>query len=426
MASAFRLAFVRALILALTFAAFCTNAHSTDYIYVKANSLWPQSQIPVCWEQVDPNFSAEREWVRSQIVSTWSANSSVIFTGWGACTPTTSGGIRIQVADGNPRTLGLGTMLRGVPNGMLLNFTFANFSTAYCQAPVAGRREHCIRVNAIHEFGHALGFSHEQNRPDAPDWCHNEASGTNGDLMVTDFDLRSVMNYCRNASWPDLAMLSPFDIVGVQRVYGPPGGVIPADRGTFAVNLEAQIGECNNIQASRSVACVAAIHRVCTKSGRGSAGVSQEVNSKKGVFGVGCFAPSHYENVQVATLTAQVGECTQPIHAQSPACVAAARRWCIATAHGNAGLAQEAGAAELGVACIQASSYDIVPIATLATLVSDCDRGDRVQNQECVAAAHRWCVRQSKGIIGILQESDGTNFGVACLPATWYGEIALR
>lgn len=425
MTYALRLAFVRVLALVLTVFAFCTNAYSTDFIYVKADSLWPQSQIPVCWEQVDPNFSAEREWVRSQIVSTWSANSSVIFTGWRACTPATNGGIRIQVADGNPHTRGLGTAMRSVPNGMLLNFTFANFSRVYCQASEA-RREHCIRVTAMHEFGHALGFSHEQNRADAPDWCHKEASGTVGDLMVTDFDIRSVMNYCQNASWPDSAMLSPFDIVGVQRVYGPPGGVIPADRGTFAVNLEAQIGECNNIQASRSVACVAAMHRVCKNSGRGSAGVSQEVNSTKGVFGVGCFAPSHYENVQVATLTSLVGECTQPIHAQSPACVAAARRWCVANAHGNAGLAQEAGAAELGVACIRASSYDIVPIATLKALHADCNSGDRVQNQECVAAAHRWCVQQSKGIIGILQESDGANFGVACLPATWYGEIALR
>ena len=196
--------------------------------------------------------------------------------------------------------------------------------------------------------------------------------------------------------------------------------------GTFAVNLEAKIGECNSIQVSRSVACVAAMHRVCVDSGRGGGGVSQEVNSAKGVFGVGCFTPSHYQNVPIATLQTHVGECSQPIHSQSPACVAAARRWCTTNGHGSAGIAQEAGADEIGVACIRASSYDVVSIATLTAEQSDCDRGDRVQNQECVAAAHRWCVRQSKGIIGLLQESDGVNFGIACLPATWYGEIALR
>lgn len=230
MISTIALTFVRRAALTLTFAAYCTNTYSSDFIYVKRDSLWPQSQIPVCWEQTVAQFSNEREWVRNQIATSWSASSSVIFTGWGACSPATNGGIRIQTSDGNPRTLGLGTMLRATPNGMLLNFTFANFSAAFCQADVEGRREHCIRVTAMHEFGHALGFSHEQNRPDAPDWCHNEASGTNGDLMVTDFDLRSVMNYCRSASWPTTAMLSPFDILGVQRVYGPPGGRIPADR----------------------------------------------------------------------------------------------------------------------------------------------------------------------------------------------------
>jgi Astacin (Peptidase family M12A) len=389
--------------------------------YALEGALWKVQQIAVCWENLGSKFTQERGWVQEQINQSWGANSSLKFVGWAQCTNTDTNSIRIQTADAQPLVRGLGIEIRGKENGMVLNFTFSNFSKDYCQT----RRQHCIRAVAMHEFGHALGFAHEQNRADAPDWCQKERQGTNGDMMMTDFDLKSVMNYCSNSSWPEDAVLSAFDIVGLQRIYGPPGGAISLNPGAKAVSLKAQHNNCDNIQGSRSAPCVAAMHRVCMSNDRGDAGISQEVNARKEVFGMGCMR-AIYSGVPISTLQKLHSGCSSPTLGQSAECIGASRRWCDSNNMGNAAVVQEADSAALGIACIKESFVATVTIPQLTAEHSDCDRGERIQNQECVAAIHRWCVKSGKGILGLAQEINAPNVVIACFPASWYGEVAIQ
>lgn len=215
----------RALLSGVLSAAFCVSAQAqlarpagvTDeelFGTVVRDSKWPTLPIPVCWENPSADDARYRAISRSAVEETWERHSAVRFTGWGTCTAT-SPGIRIRIADEGSHVKALGRYLDKRPQGMVLNFTFANWSPS-CQQ----NQDFCVYAIAAHEFGHSLGFAHEQNRPDAPAECREEnRQGTDGDYNVTKYDANSIMNYCSPA-WNGDGKLSPLDIEAVQKFYG--------------------------------------------------------------------------------------------------------------------------------------------------------------------------------------------------------------
>ncbi|AXF12099.1 hypothetical protein CUJ91_30360 [Paraburkholderia graminis] len=208
--------------------------------------IWNSHRINVCWENATDGNETQRNWVREAVTSAWDANSDVTFADWTQCpdydTSPTYLGVRVAFADGGPRTLSPGEAGLGRRGDVRLRMAFNQWETQCATKDDSGNclkqlfcwnwddLEACVKIVAVHEFGHLLAFAHEQDRPETPEWCKNQPEvlqePKRGDGVVFGpWDLHSVMNYC-NPDWMGFGVLSPGDVSLVQAYYGKPGSKI--------------------------------------------------------------------------------------------------------------------------------------------------------------------------------------------------------
>jgi hypothetical protein len=206
-------------------------------------TVWQSApvELEVCWEnpeaaeplpgEIDQTSGWQRrEWVRLALKRTWEREARIIFVGWQQCqnenNPTTpphtygprrpgtaDENIKIQITTtGGGQNPAHGSWGDYQQSGLILNL--------HC-----GSQE-CIEYLAIHEFGHALGLYHGEERSDWPTNIPGCPPQDWGDPIYPWWpipielqwgvpDRYSVMAYCSGG--PN--SLSPVDIAGITRAY---------------------------------------------------------------------------------------------------------------------------------------------------------------------------------------------------------------
>lgn len=190
--------------------------------------------IPVCW--ATPAWATEKQWVEDSIQATWGAQTELVIRFEPTC-PTNEESRRVRLIIGNhPDSSNLGatanTDFTGPatmtgPGGVGIRFWFR---------PPPGPPSTKSRVEylAVHEFGHVLGFSHEQDQAGPgsiacrqslcqgnPNYnqCMADAARAEGGVSIGPYDSKSIMNYC-GPHLNAVGVLSDLDGVGARKIYG--------------------------------------------------------------------------------------------------------------------------------------------------------------------------------------------------------------
>lgn len=195
-------------------------SHYSPYTRTPGGDVrWTYRQIPVCWEHWIHGRGYERDLVREALARTWEDYADIEFVGWQECYPGEEG-IRIAVTfDEKPHVKALGRNIDGVVGGMVLNFD-DDAGLELCR----GTYEECISAAAVHQFGQALGFSHQEPRGYGPrrdcldDVPARDAGRYGGGYFIDPYERDSIMNYC-SRNWNNFSLRSEADRIAAQQLY---------------------------------------------------------------------------------------------------------------------------------------------------------------------------------------------------------------
>lgn len=228
----------------------CEAVAQTKSISVEG-LLWRTDRIPVCWLNPESDANGGRATVVQAVNDSWAKYIGKNFEWNDKCKPlsqVTEPEIRILIDPNAERSnASIGTYSWILTNGKWVfpdssrdmkmvttdpewrtHTMYLSFGPYYYFI----ESKKALRFTAIHEFGHALGFLHEQTADNVPESCLERLEQLGGSrnerkmdensygsfgIIYADYDADSIMNYCRPNLFSD--SLSLRDIRAVQSIY---------------------------------------------------------------------------------------------------------------------------------------------------------------------------------------------------------------
>lgn len=212
-------------------------------IYANKNLYWPGAgtsrvDIPVCFENPHkaPGATAAaraswRDARRQAVEGAWGRFGRIAFYGWDGNDPVNNprscaageAGLHVLICENT--TLANGAISIDARCAQSGASQSNNPATSISGYPGLNGTKNGIRMNPahppsvwVHEFGHALGYYHEEEIPGAAGKCQEQSWPNANPIQYGAYDSTSIMSYCNPPT--TAPFLSPNDIAAVQRSYG--------------------------------------------------------------------------------------------------------------------------------------------------------------------------------------------------------------